>query len=93
MSNSTVRFITQMKLRELHRQRLKLRAAYQRLGEEVAAAVRVRAGHAVDVVELQAHVAARLAPFKVPTRVLLLHEPLPRNPAGKVLKRELRDRV
>jgi hypothetical protein len=29
----------------------------------------------------------------VPSRVLVLTEPLPRNAAGKVLKRELRDRV
>ena len=33
----------------------------------------------------------RLAPFKVPSRVGRLADPLPRNPAGKVLKRDLRD--
>jgi hypothetical protein len=38
MSNSTTQFITQMKLRELHRQRVQLRAAYQRLSEEAAQA-------------------------------------------------------
>jgi hypothetical protein len=38
MSDSTVQFITQMKLRELHRQRAKLREAYGRLGEEIARA-------------------------------------------------------
>ena len=37
MSDSTVQFITQMKLRELHRQRAKLRESYQGLGEGVAA--------------------------------------------------------
>ena len=37
MSDSTVQFITQMKLRELHRQRAKLRESYQALGEQVAA--------------------------------------------------------
>jgi hypothetical protein len=36
MSQSTTQFITQMKLRELHRQRIKLREAYRHLGEEVA---------------------------------------------------------
>src|SRR4051812_20772131 len=36
MSQSTVQFITQMKLRELHRQRDQLREAYRRLEESVA---------------------------------------------------------
>jgi len=35
-------------------------------------------------------VAARLAPFKVPTRLRIRPEPLPRNAAGKFLKRDLR---
>nr|WP_242587269.1 hypothetical protein [Streptomyces sp. MST-110588] len=38
-----------------------------------------------------AFVRERLAHFKVPKRVLFVDE-LPRNAAGKVLKRELRDR-
>jgi acyl-CoA synthetase (AMP-forming)/AMP-acid ligase II len=33
----------------------------------------------------------RLAAFKVPTRVWITNEELPRNAAGKVLKRELRE--
>ena len=43
------------------------------------------------VPQLQAHVAERLASFKVPSRVLLSEAPLPRNPAGKILKRDLRE--
>ncbi len=38
--------------------------------------------------EIKAHVKSRLAAFKVPREVIFLDE-LPRNPAGKVLKREL----
>ncbi|HJT76534.1 MAG TPA: reverse transcriptase domain-containing protein, partial [Gemmataceae bacterium] len=38
MSSSTVQFITEMKLRELHRQREQFRTDYGRLSEEVAAA-------------------------------------------------------
>jgi long-chain acyl-CoA synthetase len=38
-------------------------------------------------------VSARLAAFKVPVRFWLREEELPRNPAGKVLKRELRDQL
>jgi long-chain acyl-CoA synthetase len=64
---------------------------HERLGEEVAAAVVVRQGMALTAEELQAHVRERLAPFKVPTVVSLHTEQLPRNPAGKILKRELRE--
>lgn len=65
---------------------------HSRLGEEVAAVVVARQGSGVDVAGLQAHVAARLARFKVPTRIALVTDPLPRNAAGKVLKRDLRSR-
>ncbi len=65
---------------------------HERLGEEVAAAVYVRPGHELAVEDLQAHVRERLAAFKVPTVVRFATEPLPRNAAGKILKRDLRDR-
>jgi long-chain acyl-CoA synthetase len=64
---------------------------HERLGEEVAAVVVPRAGTTLGAEDVRAHVTARLAPFKVPTRVAVWSDPLPRNPAGKVLKRELRD--
>jgi long-chain acyl-CoA synthetase len=64
---------------------------HDRLGEEVAATIYRRPGHMLTVEELQAHVGKRLALFKVPTKVILVDAPLPRNPAGKVLKRDLRD--
>ncbi|MET9539588.1 class I adenylate-forming enzyme family protein [Streptomyces sp. NPDC006553] len=60
------------------------------LGEEVAAVVRLRPGAAVGVDELRTHVGTRLAAFKVPAHVLVREEELPRNPTGKLLKRELR---
>ncbi|MGW0122319.1 class I adenylate-forming enzyme family protein [Streptomyces sp. NPDC003327] len=60
------------------------------LGEEVAAVVRPRPGAAVDAGALRAHVGGRLAAFKVPAHVLVREGELPRNPAGKVLKRRLR---
>jgi long-chain acyl-CoA synthetase len=66
---------------------------HERLGEEVAAAVVPRSGATVDADELTAFLKERLAGFKVPTRWLLLDDPLPRNAAGKFLKRTLRDRV
>jgi long-chain acyl-CoA synthetase len=62
------------------------------LGEEVGAVVRTRAGRSTTQEDLREHVAARLAGFKVPTHVWLDPEPLPRNAAGKILKRDLRER-
>jgi long-chain acyl-CoA synthetase len=64
---------------------------HERLGEEVAAVVVPRAGATVTAEDLQAHIGERLAPFKVPSRITVSDRPLPRNPAGKVLKRNLRD--
>jgi steroid-24-oyl-CoA synthetase len=62
-----------------------------RLGEEVAAVVVPRPGVPLTVEEVQQHVRERLAGFKVPSRVEIWTDPLPRNPAGKVLKRDLRE--
>jgi long-chain acyl-CoA synthetase len=64
---------------------------HERLGEEVATVVYVRPGQELTVEGLQDHVRARLAAFKVPSIVHFVHEALPRNPAGKILKRDLRE--
>ena len=63
------------------------------LGEEVGAVVVLRPGAKVTADELGLHVKARLAGFMVPTHIWFRSEPLPRNPQGKVLKRELRDEL
>lgn len=60
------------------------------LGEEVAAVVVLRAGAVLDAGAVRKHVAERLAAFKVPAQVVFRTDPLPRNPTGKILKRELR---
>src|ERR1700678_3278789 len=60
------------------------------LGEEVGAAVVLRPGTTVTAEELIRFARERLASFMVPTHVWFLSQPLPRNPQGKVLKRELR---
>ena len=61
------------------------------LGEEVGAVVQLKLGAVASAADLQAHVAERLAGFKVPAHVWFRDDDLPRNPAGKVLKRELRE--
>ena len=63
------------------------------LGEEVGALVTVAPGKQVTAQELREHVAKRLAGFKVPAYVELRNDPLPRNPNGKILKRELREEL
>jgi long-chain acyl-CoA synthetase len=63
------------------------------LGEEVVAVVRLEAGAVVSEAELRDHVAARLAYFKVPARIVFRADDLPRTATGKVLKRELRDEL
>jgi long-chain acyl-CoA synthetase len=60
------------------------------LGEEVGAVIVLHPGMDVAADELSRHVRERLAAFNVPTRYWFRAEPLPRNPAGKILKRELR---
>jgi long-chain acyl-CoA synthetase len=64
---------------------------HQRLGEEVGAVVRRKGESSLTADDVRAHVAARLAAFKVPTQVWVVDDELPRNATGKVLKRELRD--
>jgi long-chain acyl-CoA synthetase len=63
---------------------------HERLGEEVATVVMLKAGESLTADALRDFLAGRLAAFKVPTRIAFSAEPLPRNPAGKFLKRELR---
>jgi fatty-acyl-CoA synthase len=46
----------------------------------------------IDEAELIAHAREKLAHFKAPKRVVFVDE-LPRNASGKILKRELRDRL
>jgi long-chain acyl-CoA synthetase len=60
------------------------------LGEEVKAVVQLKPSSPATAEDLRTHCAARLANFKVPEYVDLRDEPLPRNPAGKVLKNVLR---
>ena len=61
------------------------------LGETVAAWVQISPGTPVHTSDLAATVAGALAAFKVPSKIWLQREPLPRNAAGKVLKQQLRE--
>jgi long-chain acyl-CoA synthetase len=63
----------------------------ERWGEAVKALVVRASGSAVDADELVAFAREKLAGYKLPRSVEFVSE-LPRSPAGKVLKRELRAR-
>lgn len=63
------------------------------LGEEVGAVVVKREGSDVSAEALHDHLAERIAAFKIPSRVWIVDEPLPRNAAGKVLKKDIRSSV
>ena len=62
-----------------------------RWGEAVTAIVVPSADGAPTLDEVRDFAGSRLARFKLPTRLQVVDE-LPRNPAGKILKFELRDR-
>ncbi len=64
----------------------------ERWGEAVVAVVAPKPGESVSLDELRDFGSSSLARFKLPTRLHLV-DALPRNPAGKVLKFELRDEL
>ena len=57
--------------------------------EAVTAVIVVKSGEVLDEAAVLAHCRRYLAGFKTPKRVVFA-ESLPKNPSGKVLKRELR---
>jgi len=61
-------------------------------GEEVAAAVVLRDGAELDAGALRDFCRTRLTPYKVPRRIIVVDD-LPRSLIGKVLRREVRDRM
>lgn len=65
---------------------------HERLGEELVAAVVLGADGSCTSEDLRAFVAARLAPFKVPTIIRFVPE-LPKSAVGKTLKTVLREQV
>jgi acyl-CoA synthetase (AMP-forming)/AMP-acid ligase II len=58
-------------------------------GEAVKAIIVLRAGHAPDADAILTFARTRIAGYKVPKSIDFMTE-LPRNPSGKILKRELR---
>jgi acyl-CoA synthetase (AMP-forming)/AMP-acid ligase II len=61
------------------------------MGEKVGAVIVTSEEQSLDVEAVIVHCRDRIADFKVPQYVSLRTEPLPRNPGGKILKRQLRE--
>lgn len=62
-----------------------------RLGEEVAAAIFLKEGEALNAEALREEMAKHISKHKLPRFVFFVDEPLPRNASGKFLRRELRE--
>jgi acyl-CoA synthetase (AMP-forming)/AMP-acid ligase II/thioesterase domain-containing protein len=65
---------------------------HERLGEDVGAAVVLREGATVSQRDLQAHAAATVAEFKVPSIVFVLDD-IPKGPTGKLQRIGLAERL
>ncbi|MDQ1292561.1 MAG: long-chain acyl-CoA synthetase [Actinomycetota bacterium] len=61
-------------------------------GEYVVAVVLPAPGAQIDIESIRSHVRTRLAAYKVPRHVVVADE-LPRSQVGKVLRRQVRDRL
>ncbi len=63
--------------------------ADDRLGERLVALAVLEAGQTASSDELLAALPAHLARYKIPKKLLVTRTPLPRNPSGKIIKRQL----
>jgi long-chain acyl-CoA synthetase len=60
------------------------------MGEKVGAVIVAAAAGELDVEAVLGHCRLHLADFKVPQYIAIREDPLPRNPGGKLLKKQLR---
>jgi len=65
--------------------------ADEKLGEQVVVVVVLKSGASLAEDALKNFASKNLAAFKIPSRLIVVEEALPRNPAGKVLKHLLKE--
>ena len=65
----------------------------ERLGEKVACHIMVRQGESLTAEQVTSALQGQIASYKIPEIITVVTEPLPRNASGKILKRELREKV
>jgi long-chain acyl-CoA synthetase len=66
---------------------------HERLGEEVAVAIYPNDNMIITADDLWAFLDNKISKHKIPTQVVIINEPLPRNAAGKFLKRDLQQQI
>ncbi|GAA4282797.1 class I adenylate-forming enzyme family protein [Brevibacterium daeguense] len=66
---------------------------HELLGEEVGAVVQLAEGSNLTADELREFLAARIAKFKIPAHIHMQGKELPRNAAGKILKRDVKSEL
>jgi acyl-CoA synthetase (AMP-forming)/AMP-acid ligase II len=67
--------------------------ADEKWGEALNAAVVLKLGATADEEMLRDHVRKQLAGYKIPKRIFIVDEPLPKSGVGKILRRRARQRV
>jgi len=65
----------------------------ERLGEKLVAVIVARGGSQLDAAELKNFCSTRLADYKLPREWYFERGPLERNPAGKIMKVQVRERL
>jgi acyl-CoA synthetase (AMP-forming)/AMP-acid ligase II len=65
----------------------------ERLGEEVGAALFLRAGAPLAADELRDYLRQHLAAYKIPRYIWFVDAPLPRNANGKFVKRDIKEKL
>lgn len=63
------------------------------MGEKVGAVIVLKPNQRAEIREILDFARQRLADFKIPQYVVIRSEALPRNPGGKILKKQLREEV
>lgn len=63
----------------------------EKMGEELAMVAYVETPRTLTVEELRAHIGIKLAAYKIPRYIEIVHEPLPQNASGKLFKRKIQD--
>lgn len=61
--------------------------------EVVCVVARLKEGQSLTLDDVVAYCTGKLGKYKIPKRLIITDQPLPRNPTGKLLKRVLREKV
>lgn len=62
-------------------------------GEAVCVVARLKEGASLTLDEVVAHCAGKLGKYKIPKKLIIIDQPLPRTAAGKVIKRAVREQA